>query len=53
MLLMWMFGVQGSFMRNMEGHNAVINCLALNQDNVLVSGGDNGSLAFVDGGVFS
>ena len=39
---------EGRFLRNVEGHNAVINCLALNQDNVLVSGGDNGSLHFWD-----
>jgi pleiotropic regulator 1 len=35
-------------MRNFSGHNAIINALALNQDNVLVSGADNGSLYFWD-----
>ena len=32
----------------MVGHNSIINCLALNQDNVLVSGSDNGTLSFFD-----
>ena len=31
-----------------EGHNTTINSLALNQDNVLVSGGDDGSMHFWD-----
>lgn len=39
---------EGQFLRNIDSHNAVINCLAVNQDNVLVSGGDNGSLHFTD-----
>ncbi|KAK3109648.1 pre-mRNA-splicing factor prp46 [Teratosphaeriaceae sp. CCFEE 6253] len=39
---------QSTFMQNFEGHNAVINSLAVNEDNVLFSGGDNGSLAFWD-----
>ena len=39
---------EGMFLRNMEGHNAVINCLAINQDNVMVSGADNGSICFWD-----
>ena len=30
------------FLRNFSGHNAIINTLALNLDNVLVSGADNG-----------
>ncbi|KAK5129321.1 pre-mRNA-splicing factor prp46 [Meristemomyces frigidus] len=38
----------GDFMQNFEGHNAVINSLAVNEDNVLFSGGDNGSIAFWD-----
>ncbi len=33
---------------NFSGHNSVINSLALNDDGVLVSGGDNGSLCFWD-----
>jgi pleiotropic regulator 1 len=34
---------EGTFMRNFSGHKAIVNAIALNQDNVLVSGGDNGS----------
>nr|CAG4640746.1 EOG090X03RP [Eulimnadia texana] len=30
------------------GHNAIVNCLAVNADNVLVSGADNGSMYFWD-----
>lgn len=39
---------KGDFMQNFEGHNSVINTLAVNEDNVLFSGGDNGSVAFWD-----
>jgi len=39
---------EGSFMRNISGHNTIINSLAMNSDNVLVSGGDNGTLYFWD-----
>lgn len=39
---------KGDFMMNFEGHNSVINSLAVNEDNVLFSGGDNGSVAFWD-----
>eukprot|EP01133_Synstelium_polycarpum_P006387 gene6387-7402_t len=39
---------EGSFIKNLSGHNAIVNCMALNQDNVLVSGGDNGSMQFWD-----
>ena len=35
-------------MVKMSGNNAVINSLSLNLDNVLVSGGDDGSLYFWD-----
>ena len=35
-------------MRTIADHNAVVNSLALNEDNVLVSGADNGSLHFYD-----
>lgn len=35
---MWQFP-DGNFMQNLQGHNAIINCLAVNSDNVLVSGG--------------
>lgn len=38
----------GKFLSNLSGHNSVINALAMNEDNVLVSGGDNGSLSFWD-----
>ncbi|KIW06950.1 pre-mRNA-splicing factor prp5 [Verruconis gallopava] len=39
---------EGAFMHNFDGHNAIINTLAVNEDNVLVSGGDNGSMCFWD-----
>lgn len=39
---------EGQFLRNFRGHNAIINTLALNQDNVVVSGADNGSMRFWD-----
>ncbi|KAA3673210.1 pleiotropic regulator 1, partial [Paragonimus westermani] len=39
---------EGIFMQNLSGHNAIVNALALNQDNVVVSGGDNGSMHFWD-----
>ena len=29
----------GNFLQNLAGHNAILNCLAVNSDNVLVSGG--------------
>ena len=35
-------------MRTIPDHASVINTLALNQDNVLVSGADNGTLFFYD-----
>jgi pleiotropic regulator 1 len=35
-------------MQNLTGHHTPINALAVNEDNVLVSGGDNGSLHFWD-----
>ncbi|KAI1104130.1 WD40 repeat-like protein [Jackrogersella minutella] len=38
---------EGAFMGNFEGHNAIINSLAANED-VLFSGGDNGSMTFWD-----
>ncbi|KAL4809585.1 WD40-repeat-containing domain protein [Aspergillus unguis] len=38
----------GEFMQNFEGHNAVVNTLSVNEDNVLFSGGDNGSMSFWD-----
>jgi pleiotropic regulator 1 len=38
----------GKFLRNLSGHDTIINALACNEDGVLVSGGDNGSLHFWD-----
>jgi len=35
-------------MQNFEGQNAIINSLAVNEDDVLFSGGDNGSISFWD-----
>ncbi|XP_072039910.1 pleiotropic regulator 1-like [Amphiura filiformis] len=43
----WKFP-DGNFIQNLSGHQAIVNCLAVNSDNVLVSGGDNGSLHFWD-----
>ena len=39
---------EGAFMQNFEGQNAIINTLSVNEDNVLFSGGDNGSMGFWD-----
>jgi pleiotropic regulator 1 len=39
---------KGEFMQNFEGHNAIINTLSVNEDNVMFSGGDNGSIGFWD-----
>ncbi|XP_065838841.1 pleiotropic regulator 1-like [Oscarella lobularis] len=39
---------EGNFIQNLSGHNAIVNTLALNSDNVLVSGADNGTLHFWD-----
>ncbi|OAF67660.1 Pre-mRNA-processing protein 46 [Intoshia linei] len=44
---LWTFP-EGNFIHNMNGHNVIINALAINQDNVFVSGGDNGSLYLWD-----
>lgn len=38
----------GTFLKNFSGHNSVINCMGVNDDGVLVSGGDDGSLRFWD-----
>ena len=43
----WKFP-DGNFMQNLSGHNAIVNCLALNSDGVLVSGADNGTLHMWD-----
>lgn len=37
-LKQWSFP-EGVFIQNMSGHNSIINSLAVNSDNVLVSGG--------------
>ncbi|KRY93799.1 Pleiotropic regulator 1 [Trichinella pseudospiralis] len=39
---------KGEFIQNLSGHNAIVNALAVNEDSVLVSGGDNGSMYFWD-----
>ena len=38
----------GDFMRNMSGHNSIINSVAINDDNVMVTGGDDGTMHFWD-----
>lgn len=38
----------GKFVQNLSGHNAIINCMAVNSDGVLVSGADNGTMQFWD-----
>lgn len=38
----------GKYIQNLQGHTAIVNCLGINADNVLVSGGDNGTLFFWD-----
>jgi len=38
----------GDFISNFSGHNSIVNTCALNQDNVFVTGGDNGSMIFWD-----
>lgn len=35
---------EGEFLRNVSGHDEILNCLALNKDNVLVGGGDKGNI---------
>lgn len=39
---------EGAFMQNFEGQNSVINTLSVNEDNVMFSGGDDGSMSFWD-----
>ncbi|KUI63148.1 Pre-mRNA-splicing factor prp46 [Cytospora mali] len=39
---------EGAFMQNFEGQNAIINTLSVNNDNIMFSGGDNGSMSFWD-----
>ncbi|GJQ13283.1 hypothetical protein GpartN1_g5074.t1 [Galdieria partita] len=40
----------GELLRNFYGHNTIVNSLAINEDDVLVSAGDDGSLVFWDYG---
>jgi pleiotropic regulator 1 len=39
---------EGHQLRTIQGPQSIVNTLALNQDNVLVSGADDGSLNFYD-----
>ncbi|KAI5462979.1 WD40-repeat-containing domain protein [Mariannaea sp. PMI_226] len=39
---------EGAFMQNFEGHNAIINTMSVNEQNVFFTGGDNGSMSFWD-----
>ncbi|KAH8286749.1 hypothetical protein KR018_004484, partial [Drosophila ironensis] len=39
---------EGNFVQNITGHTAIINCMAANNEGVLVSGGDNGTMFFWD-----
>ncbi|CAH2047587.1 unnamed protein product, partial [Iphiclides podalirius] len=39
---------EGKFIQNLSGHNAIVNCMAVNPEGVLVSGGDNGTMHFWD-----
>eukprot|EP00548_Thalassiothrix_antarctica_P017473 CAMPEP_0194182200 /NCGR_PEP_ID=MMETSP0154-20130528/22212_1 /TAXON_ID=1049557 /ORGANISM="Thalassiothrix antarctica, Strain L6-D1" /LENGTH=457 /DNA_ID=CAMNT_0038898367 /DNA_START=20 /DNA_END=1390 /DNA_ORIENTATION=- len=41
-------GKDGRFLKSFNGHKAVINALAVNDDGVLASGGDDGTLRFWD-----
>ncbi|KAK2169047.1 hypothetical protein LSH36_12g02035 [Paralvinella palmiformis] len=43
----WKFP-DGNFIQNLSGHNAIVNTLSCNNDQVLVSGGDNGTMSFWD-----
>ncbi|CAI5718382.1 unnamed protein product [Hyaloperonospora brassicae] len=39
---------EGMFLRNFSTHNAIINSISINQDGVMASCGDNGSMRFWD-----
>jgi len=43
----WAFP-DGKFVQNLSGHNAIINSMAINEDGVLMAGGDNGTMSFWD-----
>ena len=38
----------GTFLRNCDGHRAILNSLCVNRSSLLVSGGNDGSLGFTD-----
>ena len=39
---------EGAFMQNFSGENSIVNTLSVNEDDVLFSGADNGSMSFWD-----
>jgi pleiotropic regulator 1 len=39
---------EAAFLTNFEGHNSIVNTLAVNADNVLFSGADDGTVSFWD-----
>jgi pleiotropic regulator 1 len=39
---------KGQFLKTLSGHKAVVNAMAVNDDGVLVSGGDDGTMRFWD-----
>ena len=39
---------EGKYLHNFNKHDAIINCLSVNEDGVLASGADNGTLKFWD-----
>lgn len=39
---------EGAFMQNFEGASGIVNTLAVNEDDVLFSGADNGEMCFFD-----
>jgi pleiotropic regulator 1 len=39
---------EGSFVQDFKGQNSIVNTLAVNQDSVMFSGGDDGSMFFWD-----
>ncbi|KAI8053980.1 WD40-repeat-containing domain protein [Syncephalis plumigaleata] len=43
----WKFP-DGKFLQNFEGHNAIVNTLSVNEDGVMFSGADNGTMRFWD-----
>jgi len=43
----WLFP-KGKLLKNMSGHNSIVNSMAINNEDVLVSCGDNGSMYFWD-----